>query len=153
MIVIVIIAILAALAIPAYEDYLTRAKVSEAFTVGSKLEPIIAEYAQNGKAFNNFTASYVSTSESSGYVNNIGVDSNLGVITVTIGGTSNTNVDTKSIALVPYVYAAGTPALLASGTAETRPINWKCEVLGTAPIAGETNNATLPAKYAPSECK
>ena len=50
MIVIAIIAILAAIALPAYQDYVVRSRVSEAAIAASGLKTLVAENAANGKA-------------------------------------------------------------------------------------------------------
>lgn len=47
MIVITIIGILAAVAIPAYRDYVTRAQVAEAITLGSGMKSVLGDYGWN----------------------------------------------------------------------------------------------------------
>ena len=51
MIVIAIIGILAAIALPAYQDYIARAQVSEAFTLADGLKTSISTNRQNGRCF------------------------------------------------------------------------------------------------------
>jgi type IV pilus assembly protein PilA len=51
MIVVAIIGILAAIAIPAYQDYTQRAQIGEAFTIVSNAKTAIAEYYQTNGAF------------------------------------------------------------------------------------------------------
>ena len=53
MIVIAIIGILAAIALPAYQDYIARAQVSEAFTLADGLKTSISTNRQNGSCFAN----------------------------------------------------------------------------------------------------
>lgn len=93
MIVVAIIGILAALAIPAYSDYTLRAKVSEAATLsGSAKTAVDIYYSENGNVTNltgNVTNNHVtlslenSTSYTSKYVDSVAVGAN-GVVTVTM---------------------------------------------------------------------
>src|SRR3978361_804867 len=50
MIVVAIIGILAAIAIPAYQDYIVRSRVTEAIAAGDALKTVVAENAANGAA-------------------------------------------------------------------------------------------------------
>ncbi len=52
MIVIAIIAILAAIALPAYQDYVVRSRLSEAAVMADELKTLVAENATNGKPCN-----------------------------------------------------------------------------------------------------
>ncbi len=61
MIVVAIIGILAAIALPAYQDYVVRSRVSEALTIADSLKTLVGENAANGKAFNSGFAGYPAT--------------------------------------------------------------------------------------------
>ena len=131
MIVVAIIGILAAVALPAYQDYTTRAKVSEVIAFGSSAKTAVSECAiSNGALTNCNTNSKVgiaaATDITSTYVNKVEVGSD-GLITVTIQGT-NTALDTASIAFKPD-YSANS-------------IKWTCEV----------SAATLN-KFVPQNCR
>lgn len=104
MIVVAIIGILAAVAIPAYSDYTMKAKVSEA---GAITGPSVLALAQ---AFNEGTLSAstnnaslnlpINTAITSKYVTKVdvaGVDANSGTVTATMQATNNAAIDTKTI--------------------------------------------------------
>ena len=64
MIVVAIIGILAAIAIPAYQNYIARSQVSEAFTLASGLKTAIGTNRQTGKCFANASEEYVAADDS-----------------------------------------------------------------------------------------
>jgi type IV pilus assembly protein PilA len=123
MIVVAIIGILAAVALPAYRDYTVRAKVSEVMLAASSAKNTVAEaYQISGAA--TMPASADVDSQVSKYVS--GVTYASGVITATAQAIQS-DVDNQTITLT------GTP--LGNGQ-----VNWTC--------AG-----SIPAKYRPSSCK
>jgi type IV pilus assembly protein PilA len=111
MIVVAIIGILAAIAIPAYQDYTIRSQVSEGLTLAGDLKAAIAEYAaQTG----NWPADLlevglgsgaVSTDKSGRYVTGVGVSN--GTITVTYGKDANTRIQGATLAIQPFVNENG----------------------------------------------
>ena len=142
MIVVAIIGILAAVALPAYQDYTKKAKVSEIILAASACRTTISETYQSG------TASTVaangwgceSSTATSKYVASVTTDAN-GVISVTAQGTGDTaNIDTKVLTLIP-TNATGT-ALTYTGTS-TQVGGWKCGSTGT----------TIALKFLPGSCK
>ena len=79
MIVVAIIGILAAVALPAYQDYTVRAKVSEGLTLAAGAKTTIAENAANGKPLDSgFTAPAATANVAS-----VGIVQGTGVITIT----------------------------------------------------------------------
>src|SRR6266536_959962 len=105
MIVVAIIGILAAVALPAYQDYMVRARVSEAILAASSCRTTISESYQSGTTgvgpgFGNWGCE--TTAQSSQYVALIATDDN-GVVTVTtatgLGG--NPTADGTTIFLTP----------------------------------------------------
>lgn len=164
MIVIAIIGILAAIAIPAYQDYTVRAKMSEVITAGGAAKSAISEgYQTNGMVGVGSAAAAVSTPApaSGGTAANVSkylasiAATNLGVITLTTSTDASlaTDAQGKTIILTPYINGA---ALTASTTA-TGSLEWACASAGTAQatarLGGTPTAGTLPAKYAPSECR
>lgn len=132
MIVVAIIGILAAVALPAYQDYTVRARVSEAMVLASAAKTLVGENAANAASdlTLGFDASAVSSTKN---VTSMSISS-VGAITV------NTTPAAGSLALVlTPTYANGTA--LAAGTPPTGQIEWKC----TADSA--------KFKYVPSECR
>ena len=130
MIVVAIIGILAAIALPAYQDYTIRAKVTEAFSLAAPAKLAVAETAASVGGLGNVTAAnsgYTFPAGGTGYVASIAITDTTGVITVT---TQGTGASTQPVFTL-------TPA---QANAEA-PITWTC-----ARTAGE-------AKHLPSTCR
>lgn len=167
MIVVAIIGILAAVALPAYQDYTVRAKVSEAVIAGSSVKALLSEAFQTD-GYSGMLAAGVSyntkatTEKASKYVSNIVVDATgagtaatgTGAITVTLAGASSglpTDGQGKTVVFTPNVNKVA----VAAGTSGA--IDWACASLTAATAAtrglGAATVGTLPAKYAPAECR
>ena len=147
MIVVAIIGILAAIALPAYQDYTIRAKMSEVILAADTCKTVITEASQVGLASTPTADGFScgeSTSPVSQYVGAIGTTAN-GAIEVTARNIKATAVDGQKIVLTPYVTAdvvGGTAAAAADfvqGTNKT-VLSWKC-----AAAASTLNNKYLPA--------
>jgi len=133
MIVVAIIGILAAVAIPAYQDYTVRARVAEGLSLAGAAKLSVSENADNGTAFN---LCYNAPTKQDDRVTGIAIDATNGQITIGYG----TKIENgKNIALVPTSGGAA----LAAGTPPAGPIVWTCNGAGT----------TLAAKYRPAECR
>ena len=103
MIVVAIIAILAAIAIPAYQDYVIRTQVSEGVGLVSGAKASVAEYQNNFGAWpaSNVAAGLAaSTSIQGRYTKSVNVASG-GRITVTYGNAANTALTNKTLIFVP----------------------------------------------------
>lgn len=129
MIVVAIIGILAAIAIPAYQDYVIRSKVSEGIVMASEAKTAIAETAASlGKTAPNLTAGEVTDAYPSKTSDRATVEGGAsGVITIT---TANTGATTQPILVL-------TPR---QATTED-PVQWDCTL-----SAGET-------KHVPANCR
>ena len=125
MIVVAIIGILAAIALPAYQDYVTRAKVSEIIIAGSACKTSVSEYAQTQNALPTTLAMAGCSSNVTQYVASTDVGA-AGVITVVAAGGA-------APATGNYVL---TPALAAAGT-----VSWICTA------------STIQKKYLPANCR
>lgn len=142
MIVVAIIGILAAIAIPAYQDYTVRAKVSEGLSLASPAKAIVAENAANGQPLDR---GYEGAKTEN--VDSVGIANATGVITVTFtekaGGVSgaNTLVLTPTYKATPSASAQTALAGTATGsTVPTGAIEWAC-------------SGTMPNKYLPANCR
>ncbi len=126
MIVVAIIGILAAIAIPQYQDYTVRARASEGVNLASAAKTGVAEYynTNNGSWPTSNASAGVANSISSTYVSSVAVGAN-GVITVTYQALGAGDA-TGNITLTP------------SGSSGS--VTWAC-------------GGSLPAKYRPSNCR
>jgi len=109
MIVVAIIGILAAIAIPAYQDYIARSQVSEAFSMSTGAKTAIAEYGQiNGVYPGAATDPTNAELAVAGEFANLTVGDGTGVITVTMAaaGTVNANIAACSVTLTPPALAS-----------------------------------------------
>jgi type IV pilus assembly protein PilA len=140
MIVVAIIGILAAVALPAYQDYTVRAKMSEVILAASACRTSITETYQTGGTPPTANGWGCETTQATRYVEKVETDAD-GVITVTIVATGvNPNVNGKKVTLVPYINGA----LASSATMMGSGVNkWVCGGAGT----------DIPLKYLPSSCR
>ena len=148
MIVVAIIGILAAVALPAYQDYTARAKLSEVILAGSTCRTTIQEAADTGlnvaPVANGFGCGEVGSASpvSSRYVKEI-TTTTAGVISIEAQNIKATDVDGKKVSLTPYTDTAfAAPAGTADFvTGTNKPIKaWKCTWDGNA-------------KYMPASCR
>jgi type IV pilus assembly protein PilA len=136
MIVVAIIGILAAIAIPAYQDYTIRAQVSEGISLASGAKTAIAEYYQNNgdmPADNTVAGIEAPATIFGKYVNNVTVarvDADNATITVTFARDANQNlIDNQGAGLV------------LTGTGAAGSVNWQCL------------DSAIPDKWLPSACR
>ena len=159
MIVVAIIAILAAIALPAYQDYTVRSKVSEMVVNASSPKSLVSEAFETDSlagvtaAANEYNARAAAEKQTK-YIADIQITPADGTITVTSQGASAglpTDAQGQTITFSPNVQNAA----LAAGV--TGAIDWACASATntTATARGLTVNAagSMPAKYAPSECR
>jgi type IV pilus assembly protein PilA len=146
MIVVAIIGILAAVALPAYQDYTKRAKMSEVVLAASACRTTITEVFQSssGSLPTAGTWGCESVSGAAGgaskYVAKVDT-SDAGVVTVTAQGIDATNIDGKDITLTPYKDATTAMASTDYGVAVFK---WVC---------GPAASNGVPAKYLPGSCR
>jgi type IV pilus assembly protein PilA len=129
MIVVAIIAILAAIAIPAYQDYLIRAQVSEGLSLATGAKAAVWDFTASTGRFpsNNQSAGLASSQSISGkYVS--AVDVTGGTVKVTFGNYANT--------------ALGSSYLMLSPTTTAGTIIWNC-----------ASKTTISGKYLPTVCR
>jgi len=162
MIVVAIIGILAAVALPAYQDYTVRAKLSEGLVGASALKQVITDgFTSDGMA--GVTAATLAVNaqpNNSKYVASIAAAAaNTGVLTVTYvnGTTGLPGAAGNTMLFTPGVKTGGlgVPAVaLANGLQGA--IEWACSSAGNVKavtvVAGAAAG-TVPVRYAPSECR
>ena len=160
MIVVAIIGILAAIALPAYQDYTVRTKISEGLIAGSGWKNVYSEAFQtDGTGGLNAAATTLNAAplaeKQSKYVDNItGFAGSPWTIFIQIRGNADNGIPTilngKTITLTPNVQG-GSPSAAVSGA-----VDWACASAGFSTAAARSYAAvagTLDAKYAPSECR
>jgi type IV pilus assembly protein PilA len=145
MIVVAIIGILAAIAIPAYQDYIVRSQVSEGLAMASSMKASVSEYyADRGDWPVDNDDLGITDAPTGKYVSDISV--NNGEIVITFGNDVNTNIDTQTLTLLPGASANG-------------DVIWQCgdrDVTASATWAagdGAADGGSLTGKYRPSNCR
>jgi type IV pilus assembly protein PilA len=151
MIVVAIIGILAAIAIPAYQDYTIRSQVSEGLTLSADIKAGIAEYlAQTGSWPLNLVEVGLGSNpaaKDARYVSQI--DVNTGTIQITYGRDANSRIDTLRLDLQPRVNQNG-DVVWVCGNAND-PLNADPDPGdGTDSVAGAT---TVLDKHMPASCR
>jgi type IV pilus assembly protein PilA len=147
MIVVAIIGILAAIALPAYSDYTIRAKVSEVMIGASACKTAVSEFLQaNGvlpPAANTTQAAGCNdySANSTKYISALAVSATDARITVTIQNSGNTTLDTSNLILVPTSNTLRTTAITA--TTLSTIAGWSCG----------TNAVAALYKYFPASCR
>ena len=154
MIVVAIIGILAAVALPAYKDYTIRAKMSELVLAASQCRTSITESVQSMSATSIGAANAWGCEQNvdgtgngpTKYVKQVTTSAG-GVVSVVAQNFNETEIDTKAVTLSPFMDAGNTTALDVSAANKDQGktiISWKC-------VGAATNG--IPAKYLPGSCR
>lgn len=137
MIVVAIIGILAAVALPAYQDYTVRGRVSEAIAAANAAKVVVADNAANSTPF----ATGLNPGTPTQNIATVPAVSAAGVITVT----TSARAGAVTLTMTPFdgSNAAGDPGTaLVAGTPPTNQIVWACSV-----------DSIEKYKYAPANCR
>jgi type IV pilus assembly protein PilA len=147
MIVVAIIGILAAVALPAYQDYTKRAKMSEVILAASACRTTITEVFQTNSAGSLPTAGNwgcESSTSTSKFVTAVATDE-FGAIRVTAQGIDSANIDGRFVSLVPLDSAGAAPV---GGAAIYQ---WACG--NTAAAGSSAFVTTVASKFLPGSCR
>jgi type IV pilus assembly protein PilA len=149
MIVVAIIGILAAVALPAYQDYTVRAKVTEGISLAASAKVAVTENAVAAKPYG---SGWTAPSQTNN-VASVGIDAAAGFITITYqpgvaaGGTLILNP-------VDGAKATGTAFSAGNATSVNIPIagsvSWNCRAAGSV---GVGTAGTIDARFVPAECR
>jgi type IV pilus assembly protein PilA len=141
MIVIAIIGILAAIAIPAYQNYTIRSQITEGLTLADGWKTAIAEYYAN-------TGNWPAQSNLAGTSNSVGKYEKTvtvtasGVITITYGNQANSKINGCNLSLVPF-------------TNVNSDVLWQCGNAASpngGTTSGGANSSTVLPQYLPTSC-
>jgi type IV pilus assembly protein PilA len=147
MIVVAIIGILAAIALPAYQDYTKRAKMSEVLLAASACRTSVSETYQAGSSSSppgSGSWGCESSGSASRYVALVTTTAN-GMIKVTAQGFNDSNIDGKLLTLTPMKPDGVTPMVFSTMAGQAIG-GWRC---GNS----ATDGTTILAKYLPSSCR
>lgn len=156
MIVVAIIGILAAVAVPQYQDYTIRAQVSEGLAMAGEFKAAVNEFVSNrGNVPADLTAaglglgSTTATDFQGNYVASMGIDN--GTIVITYGNNANAGIATQVLTLEPWFNGGG-------------GVVWECgnagQPNGSSKVISANVTAAAPAavtnvidRYLPSDCR
>jgi type IV pilus assembly protein PilA len=152
MIVVAIIGILAAVAIPAYKDYTVRAKMGEVILAASACRTTITEVVQTANTLPATVDTWgcevaSGSSLATKYVASVSTAATTGVITVTTQGFGDPAIDGKTVRLMPCTDGTATTFAACQATALSAGANvttWLC---------GPGSASPVPAKYLPGSCR
>lgn len=158
MIVLAIIGVVAAFAIPAYQDYVARSRVGEGLSLAASARLVVAENAAAGASR---LGSGYAPPPATRNVESIDIDDDTGNITIAYTA-QVAPAGSNTLILVPSVPddpdTPGARVALAGGVAHAGTLAWECFAAGktasSQPVAGPVpDSATLPSRFAPPECR
>ena len=140
MIVVAIIGILAAVALPAYQDYTIRAKVSEIILAASSAKVAVSEHAQaNGMMNSMTTAVATQASKFVSAVTYLPTDASVGVIVAAATG-AEPKLATTGVQFTGTLQGNG-------------QVTWECRAAAAATYGSVVIAAVMDSKYLPASCK
>jgi len=155
MIVVAIIGILAAIAIPAYQDYLVRAQVTESLNLASAAKASVAEaFAQTGTWPTNNAAAGLDTDTSikGKYVDRVTIQDGTIQIAFASGAATNANIRGQTLALEPGV-SLNNDVVWRCGRADAGGFAVFNDLSGASPGSDTLTSAGMNNKYLPKSCR
>lgn len=165
MIVIAIIGILAAIALPAYQSYTVRTRITEGLNLVESAKSMLATDVSSTADLTRVAATWNAQAGGAGatskYVRSIQINNSTGVITITYNGQNVGLAADQTLTLTPWVRSGGSSGGQAYGTAlgagAAGSLDWGCSSTTNATAQGQGINitaaGTLPADFAPSQCR
>lgn len=159
MIVVAIIGILAAVAIPAYQDYTIRARVSEGLALASAAKLNVGEIAASGSnvaVASGYATGYTGPGASTN-VKSVKIAEATGIVTITYQ--TRVGSGDPTLKLNPFTGTEGGAKKLPPATGAFAPvadsIKWRCLAAGASKPTGfaDAENGTLEVRFAPAECR
>jgi type IV pilus assembly protein PilA len=151
MIVVAIIGILAAVALPAYQDYTVRAKVTEGLSLAGSAKTAVSENAANGAPF---ASGWVAPSATKN-VASVGITTTNGRITITY----DNSIDSGATLILSPLDGTTTAGVALTGTSagSTVPssgsVTWVCASTGSLNANSNIAKGTIKDKYVPAACR
>ena len=142
--VVYVFGILAALAIPAYQDYTIRAQVTEGIVLASEAKAaVVTAYVKDGHWPADLASAGMDQARTGKYVSSITIDR--GTIQIEYGKEANPQLADQVLSIRPTLAGSG-------------DVQWSCgyaEDYGNEPSTGEAgpNNTSVPVKYLPRQCR
>ena len=158
MVVIAIVGLLASFAVPAYQDHLVRARVSEGLALAAGAKNQVLENLSSGNpgaSADGYAQGFVAPAATAN-VASMSIDKDTGVISIATTAAAGAGL----VLLVPYTGTVAAPLALPSGTSAFTPpsqgnLLWKCMTQNsTTPGAISLPSGTrLKSAYAPADCR
>ncbi len=156
MVVVAIIGILASLAVPAYQDYSVRARVSEGLSLAAVAKNNVLDVLGSGSASSEGYSAGFNPPAATANIQSIEVSKTSGTITITTTKAAGEG----RLLLVPFTGSVAAASALPDATADFSlpdqgAVAWRCLAKGAKTPTGLTLgvSATLEAKFAPAECR
>jgi type IV pilus assembly protein PilA len=154
MIVVAIIGILAAIAIPAYQDYTIRAKITEGLNLADSAKTAVAESFQSGgmPGLKTAATSWNGSWKATKYVTTLNITTNTGAITITYNAGQISQLGANNVLVLTPNIAGALIVATSSGN-----IDWACTSAGTTTAGQQTlvfaAGGNIITKYVPTNCK